>query len=197
MNRNGRRIALLAGLLLSAGCESMNHTDKGLLGGGLIGAATGAAIGNATGNTGAGAAIGAGVGAITGGLIGNEMDTSEAKTKVQIAQVAASVPANGPLALQQIAQMAQSGMSDAVIIGQIRATRSVYVLTPEDLTWLKQQQVSDPVVLEMQATATRMPPPAQPRVYARPYGPEVVYVEPYCPPPPIGFGFGYTRYRRW
>src|SRR5262245_57178111 len=180
MNGHGCRwLAVLSAVILAAGCDSLNHTDKGLLGGGLIGGATGAAIGSATGNTGAGAAIGAGVGAITGGLIGNEMDQSDAKTKAQIAQVSATVPANGPLALQQIAQMAQSGMSDAVIIGQIRATRSVYVLTPEDLAWLKSQQVSDPVVLEMQATATRVP---QPRVYARPpYGPEVVYVEPYCP----------------
>mgnify|MGYP001187415482 FL=1 len=192
---NFRGIALLTGVL-AAGCSSMTHTDKGVLGGGLIGGATGAAIGSASGNTGAGTAIGAAVGALPGGLIGNEMDQSESKTHAEIAQVAATVPANGPLSLPQIAQMAQSGMSDAVIIGQIRSTRSMYSLTPEDLAWLKSQQVSDPVILEMQATATRMPPP--PRVYARPYyGPEVVYVAPYYPPPPIGFGISYGRCRRW
>jgi hypothetical protein len=192
--RNSRRFWFLPALMLASGCESMNHTDKGVLGGGAIGGATGAIIGSATGNTGAGAAIGAGVGALTGGLMGNELDQSEAKTKAQIAQASATVPAQGPLSLPDIAQMAHSGLSDSVIIGQIRSTRSVYVLTPQDLEWLKSQQVSDPVVLEMQATASRMPPPR--RVYARPYyGPEVVYVEPYAPP--IGIGFSYSRYRRW
>src|SRR5262245_61605392 len=195
MNGHGCRwLAVLSAVILAAGCDSLNHTDKGLLGGGLIGGATGAAIGSATGNTGAGAAIGAGVGALTGGLVGNEMDQSEAKTKAQIAQASATVPAQGPLSLPEIAQMAHNGLSDSVIIGQIRSTRSVYVLTPQDLEWLKSQQVSDPVVLEMQATANRAPPPA--RVYARPYyGPDVVYVEPYAPP--VGVGFSYTRVRRW
>jgi len=188
-------IRFLPVVLLATGCESMSHTDKGVLGGGAIGAGTGALIGSATGHTGAGAAIGAGVGALTGGLIGNDVDKSEAKTKAEIAQAsaAAAVPANGPLSLPDIAQMAQSGLSDSVIIGQIRSTRSVYVLTPQDLAWLKTQQVSDAVVMEMQASASRMPPPG--RVYARPYyNPDVVYVDPYGPP--VGVGFSY-RYRRW
>jgi hypothetical protein len=188
-------LGLFPWLALTAGCESMNHTDKGVLGGGALGGATGAIIGSTSGNTGAGAAIGAALGGLTGGLIGNEMDNSEAKSNAQIAQASASAAPRGPLSLPEIAQMAQSGLSDAVIIGQIRATRSVYVLTPQDLEWLKTQNVSDAVVLEMQATASRMPPP--PRVYARPYyGPDVVYVEPYYPPP-IGLGFSYTRIRRW
>jgi hypothetical protein len=189
-----RHLLPLPALALLAGCESMTHTDKGVLGGGLIGGATGALVGSTTGHTGAGAAIGAAVGGLTGGLIGNEMEESEAKTK---AAVAAAQPVRGPLSLQEIAQMAQSGLSDQVIIGQIRATRSVYQLTPNDVQWLKSQAVSDPVVLEMQATATRaMGPP--PRVYARPHcHPDVVIVEPYPPPPPIGFGFSYTKVRRW
>jgi predicted lipid-binding transport protein (Tim44 family) len=189
-------IRFLPLLAVAAGCESMSHTDKGVLGGGAIGAGTGALIGSATGHTGAGAAIGAGIGAVTGGLIGNDIDQSEAKTKAEIAQAsaaAAAAPAHGPLSLPDIAQMAQSGLSDAVIIGQIRATRSVYVLTPQDLAWLKTQQVSDAVVMEMQATASRVPPPG--RVYARPYySPDVVYVDPYGPP--VGVGVTY-RYRRW
>jgi hypothetical protein len=173
----------------------MTHTDKGVLGGGAIGGATGALIGSTTGKTGAGAVIGAALGGLTGGLIGNEMDTSEAKTNAQIAQASATAPARGPVGLPEIAQMTHSGLSDSVIIGQIRATRSVYVLTPQDLEWLKSQNVSDAVVLEMQATATRVAP--APRVYARPYyGPDVVYVDPYYPPP-VGVGFSYTRFRRW
>ncbi|MFO0810301.1 MAG: glycine zipper domain-containing protein [Gemmataceae bacterium] len=176
------------------GCSTMDHTEKGIVGGGLLGAATGAVIGKATGNTAAGALIGAAAGGTAGGLIGNEIDDSEKKIKQ--ASATAAVPVRGPLSLQEIATMAQQGISDAVIIGQIRSTGSVYTLSPSDISYLKQYNVSDPVVLEMQATATRVPPP-RPRVYARPYyGPEVVVVEP-CPPPPVGVGFTYIHGRRW
>jgi hypothetical protein len=186
---------LLPGLWLLPGCESMTHTEKGVLGGGAIGGATGALIGSASGHTGAGAAIGAAVGGLSGGLIGNEMEQSERKTQAQIA--AATAPVQGPLSLPEIAGMAQQGISDQVIIGQIRTTRSLYNLSPVDIQWLKQQAVSDAVILEMQATATRVPSPP-PRVYARPYyHPDVIVVEPYPPPPPIGIGFSYTRGRRW
>src|SRR5205085_7440554 len=91
-----RPLSLLPAFALLAGCESMTHTDKGVVGGGLIGGATGALVGSATGHTGAGAAIGAAVGGLTGGLIGNEMEESEAKTK---AAVAAAQPVRGPLSL--------------------------------------------------------------------------------------------------
>jgi hypothetical protein len=187
-------LLLSPGLWILTGCESMTHTEKGVLGGGAIGAGTGALIGSATGHTGAGAAIGAAVGGLTGGLIGNDIEQTEKKQEAQLA--AATAPVRGPLSLPEIAQMAQQGISDQVIIGQIRTTRSVYNLTPADIQWLKSQGVSDPVVLEMQATVTRVPgPPA--RVYARPYyQPDVVVVEPY-PPPPVGVGFSYTRYHRW
>jgi hypothetical protein len=192
--KNRQFAAGFAFLALAAGCESMNHTDKGILGGGTIGGLTGAAIGSASGNTGAGAAIGAGVGALSGGLIGNEIDKSESKTQAQIVQASATVPVQGPLALPDIAQMTRSGLSDAVIIGQIRSTRSTYALSPQDLEWLKSQGVTDGVILEMQSTAGRVAP--APRVYARPYGPDVVYVERF-PPPPVVFGFGWgPRYRR-
>src|SRR5205823_13225256 len=64
-------LGLMPFVFLAGGCESISHTDKGVLGGGAVGGATGALIGSATGHTGAGAAIGAGAGALTGALIGN------------------------------------------------------------------------------------------------------------------------------
>jgi outer membrane lipoprotein SlyB len=193
-----RSLLLLPGLLISTGCSSMSSTDKGVLGGGAIGAGTGALIGSATGHAGAGAAIGAAVGGVSGGLIGNEMDENKKKTDAAIATVqaqqAAQAPVRGPLGLAEVAQMAQQGISDAVIISQIRATRSVYNLTPNDIAWLKSQNVSDPVVMEMQATASRVVPVAGP-VYGRAYyNPDVVYVNP---PPPVGVGFTYWGGRRW
>jgi hypothetical protein len=192
--RQLRPLTLLPGLLILTGCSSLSPTENGILGGGGIGAATGALIGSATGHTGAGAAIGAGVGAVSGGLVGNQIEQSENRTKAAVA--AAQAPARGPLGLAEVAQMAQQGISDSVIISQIRTTRSVYNLTPNDIAWLKSQNVSDGVVMEMQATASRVVP-ADARVYGRAYySPDVVYVQP-APPPPIGVGFSYTAVRRW
>src|SRR5438552_810109 len=166
-----RPLLLLPALWALTGCSSLSPTEKGVVGGGAIGAGTGALIGSATGHTGAGAAIGAAVGGLSGGLIGNEVEESERRTKAEIA--AAQAPVRGPLSLQEIAQMAQQGISDPVIIGQIRSTRSVYNLNPNDIAWLKSQNVSDAVVMEMQTTPSRVVP-AGGRVYARPYyGPDV------------------------
>ena len=137
-----RPLLLLPALLISTGCSTMSSTDKGVLGGGAIGAGTGALIGSATGHAGAGAAIGAAVGGLSGGLIGNEMDENKKKTDAQIAAVAGSA-GPGPRAAaawREVAQMAQQGISDAVIISQIRSTRSVYNLQPNDIAWLKSQQ---------------------------------------------------------
>jgi hypothetical protein len=180
-------------VLLATGCASMNNTEKGALVGGGLGAGTGAIIGHALGHTGGGAAIGAGVGALAGGLAGHAIDKSEEKTQAQIA--AATAQSRGPLGVTDVAQMAQQHISDEVIISQIRSTGSVFHLSATDISWLKANGVSDPVVMEMQATATRVPR----RVYtaAPVYGPPVyqpVYV--YEPPPPpvaVGVGFGYTH----
>lgn len=190
--RNLRPLLLLPAVWISTGCSSMSSTDKGVLGGGAIGAGTGAIIGSATGHAGAGAAIGAAVGGLSGGLIGNEMDENKKKTDAQIAAAQAQqVPARGPLQLADVAQMAQQGISDAVIISQIRATRSIYNLAPSDITYLKSNNVSDAVVMEMQATASRVVP-VEGRVYRRP---DVVYVQP--APPPIGVGVIYGGRGRW
>jgi hypothetical protein len=174
--------------LLACGCSTMSNTEKGVGLGGAIGAGTGAIIGHATGHTGAGALIGAGVGALSGGLVGHAIDSSEAKTQAQIAAASAS----GPLGLTDVAQMAQQHISDEVIIQQIRTTGSVYHLSPSDIDYLKQNGVSDAVVLEMQATATRYPR----RVYtaAPVYQPVVVYEQP--PPPPVGVGIGFVGHFR-
>jgi uncharacterized protein YcfJ len=194
-----RSLLLLPALAVFTGCSTMSSTDKGVLGGGAIGAGTGALIGSATGHAGAGAAIGAAVGGVTGGLVGNEIDENKKKTDAAIATVQAQqaqqAAGRGPLRLEEIAQMAQQGISDNLIINQIRSTRSIYNLTPNDIAYLKSQNVSDAVVTEMQATASRVVP-VDNRVYGRAYyGPDVVYVNP--PPPPVGVGFTYWGGRRW
>jgi outer membrane lipoprotein SlyB len=168
-------------VLLVCGCSSMSNTDKGVLGGGAIGAGTGALVGSATGHAGAGALIGGAVGAVTGGLVGNAVDKSEERTA---ALVAASNGTRGPLGITDVASMTQAHVSDEVIISQIRATGSVFRLSSDDIIWLKRNGVSDPVLQEMQASASRYP--------ATVYAPAPVYV---AEPAPVYVGFGYYRHR--
>ena len=75
MTMIGRMIGLLA--VLSAGCESMSNTGKGVVGGSLLGSAVGTGIGLATGNPRAGAAIGGLAGAGIGGAVGAEKDEQQ------------------------------------------------------------------------------------------------------------------------
>jgi hypothetical protein len=191
MKQSRLLVGFILPALIASGCSSMSNTEKGVGAGGLIGAGTGALIGHATGHTGAGALIGAGVGAVSGGLIGNAVDKSEEKTAAAIA--AANSGPHGPLGITDIAQMAQARVADDVIISQIRTSGSVFRLSSNDIIWLKQSSVSDSVIQEMQATATRYPR----RVYtAAPVYAEPVYVvEP--PPPPVGIGIGFGYRGRW
>jgi hypothetical protein len=170
---------LLPGFLLT-GCSSMSNTDAGVLGGGAIGAGTGAIVGNALGHTGAGALIGAGVGALTGGLIGHSEDKREERAEAR-AIAAANAKALG---LTDVAQMTRAGISEGVIVSQIRTSPTVFNLSATDIVWLKEQGVSDSIIHEMQLTATRYP--------ARIYRP-VYVVDP--PPVAVGVGFGYGP--RW
>ena len=98
------------------------------------------------------------------------------------------------LGLTDIVQLSAGKASDAVIIGQIRSTGSVYMLSAADLQWLKDSGVSDGVVIEMQQTASR----GRPVVYGR-HRPVYVVEEPVYvgPPPVIGIGFGCGPHRRW
>jgi len=190
MKRFGLLIAVLSS---TVGCSSLTPTENGVLGGGALGGVTGAVVGHALGNTGAGAVIGTGVGAVAGGLTGNAIEESERK---QVRAVAAQQQAARQLGLTDIVQMTQGRVSDSVIIGQIRSTGSFYQLSSTDIQWLKDNGVSDAVVVEMQQTASR----GRPVAYGRPVQPvyvveQPVYVGP--PPPVIGVGFGYGHYRHW
>src|SRR5581483_5519734 len=129
--------------LTAFGCESMNNTQAGALGGGIIGAGVGTVVGGLTGRPLAGAAVGAAVGSGTGALVGHSEDRRE--------QRAAQAYAARALQINDVVQLVHSGQSDDVIMNQIYTTGSVYQLRPEDLTYLKQQGVSDRVIMYMQS----------------------------------------------
>lgn len=176
--------AALVPCLFASGCACMSNTEKGAATGGILGFGTGAIIGQATGHPLLGALLGTTLGTVGGAAVGNHIDRREQR---QAAMAAANAPPR--LSLTDIAGMAQSHISDTLIINQIRTTGSVYRLGAEHIQWLKASGVSDAVVAEMQATATR---PAQ-RVFSPTpvYGPPPVYVVQPAPPP-VSFGVGFS-----
>ncbi|MCI0641432.1 MAG: glycine zipper domain-containing protein [Gemmataceae bacterium] len=172
-------------LLLTTGCSGMNHTERGMLTGGALGAGAGTVIGGLSGRPGAGAAIGAAGGALLGGVVGNEHDKAEQR---QIRAAHEYQMRNPPLSVQDVIQMSQQHISDRVIIDQMRATNSFYTLNSADITFLKQQGVSDGVVSTM---ISRRPGSVPVVVQPRPVG-AVYVVEPPPPPVSVGVGFGWS-----
>ena len=70
--------------IFSAGCKTMNKSQKGAAIGVAGGAAVGAVIGKAAGNTAMGAIIGAAAGGVTGAVIGRKMDKQAEEMKKEI-----------------------------------------------------------------------------------------------------------------
>ena len=158
--------AALAPLVLAAGCQT--NAGTGMLAGGALGALAGGAIGAATHHPEAGALIGAAAGAAGGGLIGAAVDNHQEKVAVQ---AAAQRRAMG---VQDVVSLTHQGMSDDIIINEVRTSGVVFHLSGDEIGWLKGNGVHDCVILAMQATAN-----GPPVVYVRqPPPPDVMYVEP-------------------
>lgn len=138
-------LVVLSLVVVLAGCQSTGpKTKTGAVTGGVIGAAIGGIIGHQSGHGLEGAGIGAAVGALGGALVGSAMDQSDK-------QALATNPEH--LTLVKIAEMANQGTPDAVIIDEIQRTNSVYNLNSEIITYLKQNKVSDKVIDYMMSTA--------------------------------------------
>jgi hypothetical protein len=183
-----RRKMLLGALVLTTccGCSTMNNTDKGVVGGGILGGLGGLAVGAATGNPGAGAAIGAGLGAVAGGATGAMVDNAERRTDEKIAQATATqvaMPA-GP-SLVEIVEMSQKGHPDSIIINHIRNSGAAYNLTIQDIDYLRSRGVSEAVVVELQTRPVR-PVVVRPAPVVVHEPPPVVLIER-RPPPGIYF----------
>jgi outer membrane protein OmpA-like peptidoglycan-associated protein len=74
MTRTFVFIPVLASLVASSGCASLNKKERGAIIGGATGAAVGGIVGRANGSTAKGAIIGAAVGGAAGAVIGHQMD---------------------------------------------------------------------------------------------------------------------------
>lgn len=183
---------LISGLLLAglgAGCSGMSHTDKGVVGGGLIGAGAGALIGAATGNPGLGAAIGGVGGAAVGGVTGAVADNAQAKGYAQgVAHTHAMQAAQKQMTVGDVISLTHQHIPENIIIQQIRSTGTAFNLTTNDIILLKQNGVSDGVVHEMQSRNYKTGPVM---VAPAPIYKQVTVIHHEPPPPRIHFGIGY------
>jgi outer membrane lipoprotein SlyB len=154
-----------------------NDTASGTVLGGAMGAITGAIIGGKK-HGGQDALIGAGVGAVTGNLLGRSKDAQDdrraaagAATVGQLNQQAAAMAVTN----YDLLQMTRASVSEDVIISTMRSRGARIDLSPQSLIALKQQGVSDRVVMAAQQMA------AAPGYYS-PAGTTTVVSE--LPPPP-------------
>jgi hypothetical protein len=161
------------GLAPLAGCESLpgGEKEQGAVIGGVGGAAAGAALGGED-NRLAGALIGGVLGAGGGYLIGAKMEDKDkddnAAQKRQEAEAAAQKakadPAtaddvketntadlndDGFVTLDEVAAMEKAGLSDKEQIRRLERTQQYFELTAEQQDYLRQQGVSDDVIVAM------------------------------------------------
>jgi hypothetical protein len=171
-----------------------NDTAGGAVVGGALGAITGAAVSGRK-NRPENALIGAGIGALTGGLLGNAKDRNDQARAVQgqavvgqlNQQVAAAAVTN-----YDLVEMTRAGIAEDVIISTMRSRGVRLDLSPQQLIALKQQGVSDRVVMaaqDMGAGRGVVAPPA-PVAVVREVPPPTVIVRP----APV---WGYHYYDPW
>jgi hypothetical protein len=144
-----------------------------------------------------------------GGLIGNDIDQSERRHLEHRLAQAEARPSTPPLGITDVIQMTQNNVGDDVIINQIRTSGSGFQLSPADIQLLKQNQVSDRVILEMQNSRPRNVVPSYPsppaivreEIIYRPvrpvyvHEPIIIHERP-CPrPPSSSFNFHYIHRR--
>jgi hypothetical protein len=141
-----------------AGCYSPQGRPDYTASGALAGGATGAVVGSMARHPGPGALVGGAVGAVVGGLIGHGMDQAqEAQLRAQAPQTLERIEQDQPLTVLDVQSLAKAGISDDLIISQIRNSRTVYHLNTADIIALKNAGVSERVIDFMINTPTQIP----------------------------------------
>ncbi len=182
---------IVAGLFL-AGCETPSGRPYRAGTGALIGAGLGATVGALSSHHHrTGAVVGGAVGALAGGLIGQSMDINAAergRLEAQAPDTWQRVQETAPLELADIRALTAAGVSDDVIISQIRNSRTVYHLSTADILDLKSAGVSERVIDYMINTPSESDAYVPPRVSVDPPvtverqvvvapGPEFVWID--------------------
>jgi hypothetical protein len=173
--KSGRwKVLGLMPLILLMGCQSGAGT------GALAGAGVGALAGNLLskgghGNKTAGTVAGAAIGGITGAIIGDSVEASNKRKQAEAnARAAAIANAQRAPTVDDLITESMGGVSEAVMINQIRTAHVAYTLTSQDITRMSTNGVPQSVINEMltsgQPRVGYVPAPAvyQPVVVAEP-----------------------------
>ncbi len=152
-------------------------TQRGATLGGLAGAIAGSIIGVNNDEPAAGALIGGAVGAMTGGMLGNANDRDRAAAAQRQYQYQQQqqlrtlpspsfqsqpiTPVQTAVSTTDVTSMSRSGLSDTVIINEIRKRGVQQSLQVNDIISLHQQGVSEAVITEMQRTPVGRPATTQ------------------------------------
>jgi hypothetical protein len=170
-----------------------NDTASGTILGGAFGAITGAIIGGKH-HAGQDALIGAGVGAVTGNLLGRSKDAADDRRAAQGAAAVGQMNAQAAAMAvtdADLVQMTRAGLSEDVIISTMRSRGSRVDLSPQSLIALRQQGVSDRVVM----AAQQMSAGSGYIAGTPPVGPTVLSEVP--PPPAVIVAPAYRPYPYW
>jgi hypothetical protein len=158
MKRSAYLLVVVVAGISVAGCMSPQGRPDYTASGALAGGATGAIVGSMARHPGPGALVGGAVGAIVGGLIGHGMDQAhEAQLRAQAPQTMQRVEQGQPLTVVDVKSLAKAGISDDLVISQIRNSRTVYYLTTADIIDLKNAGVSERIIDFMINTPTQVP----------------------------------------
>ena len=152
-------ISSFAGLtVLLSGCVNPDGTVNNTGTGALVGASSGAFMGAVAGgqrNGGAGMLIGAAAGLIAGSLIGNTIDhVQAARLQAEAPDTYTRVDQSQPLTLADVKALAKAGISEDVMINQIKNSRTIFHLGAADIIDLRDAGVTDKVINYMISTPT-------------------------------------------
>ncbi len=189
MKRYGYLLMVAVLGISTSGCTSPSGRPDYTASGALAGGATGAIIGSTARQPGPAPLVGAAMGAVVGGLIGHEMDQDqEAQLRAQAPQTLQRVEQSQPLTVADVKSLVKAGISDDLVISQIRNSRTVYHLNTADIVDLKNSGVSEKIIDFMINTPTQVqsaqvagvvgtvpPPPLAEQVVVVP-GPDYVWV---------------------
>ncbi len=158
MKRYGLLLWITVAGVSMAGCYTPQGRPDYTASGALAGAATGAIIGSTARHSGTGALVGGALGAVAGGLIGHGMDQAQQEQlAAQSPQTMQRVQLNRPLTVADVKALVRAGISDDIIISQIRNSRTVYHLSTAQIIDLKNFGASEKLIDFMINTPTMVP----------------------------------------
>ena len=197
-------LTLASSAIFLSGCEnpdgSVNNTGSGALIGGAIGAITGAAIGGSH-HGGQDALIGGAIGAVAGGLFGNSADQEQReRLRAQSPRTYSRVEQGQPLGLADVKALSRAGISEDVIISQIKNSGTVFRLTAPEIIELRDAGVTDKVINYLINTPSTAPLSAPPTTDVIQYAPPPRPVETVIVSPGSGYSWidgEWEWNRRW